>query len=93
MPLSAVAPTDLAEVETLTREIGRLAAENSSSASGATDTPLHLQGQPAASDHDLLATPTGCEERLSPAATLPTAKVASSPSERDLPLSPRIKRL
>jgi hypothetical protein len=83
---------DLAEVETLTREIGRLAAENSSNAPGATDTPLHLLGQPAASDRDQLATPLDGGEQLSPAVTLPSAKVASSPSARDLPLSPRIKR-
>ena len=37
-------------------------------------------------------TPSDCGERLLPAATLPTANAASSPSARDLPLSPRIKR-
>lgn len=83
---------DLAEVETLTREIGRLAAESSSHAPGATDTPLHLLGPTEASDEDLLATPLDCGERLSPAVTLPSANAASSASARDLPLSPRIKR-
>ena len=83
---------DLAEVETLTREIGRLAAESSSHAAGATDTPLHLLGPTEASDEDLLATPLDCGERLSPAVTLPSANAASSASARDLPLSPRIKR-
>ena len=36
--------------------------------------------------------PLDCGERLSPTATLPTAKAASPSSARDLPRSPRIKR-